>query len=684
MCRFLLVSLKIEAILGEVTIRQRRKKLEEMAGGNGLSDAYTTTLTRIKGQKGNKSVLGWKVLMWVLYSERPLEAEELCHALGVEIGSAELDLNNVPTLRALIASCLGLVTIEASSSRVRLVHFTLQEHLLSDSTLFHSPHSAIAEVCLTYLNFGSVRELSPTLPSAPPTMPFLDYASLYWGEHTRMAITQNVKTLALRILDRFDEHISAQLLLLRHHGYRRSCRDYKERRPMGFTGLHGASYLGVAGILADLFEMKEWDVNAMDGMGFTALTWAARQGCEEVVKILLGRQDVNPNQSENRYNETALKWAIINSHEGVVRMLLERKDVNLNPGDTGYGGKLLMLAVNGREEVANERIVKMFLEREDINSNTENWELSMALFVAVRNAQNEVVKMLLERDDIDPNKIAAAECGGTPLLLAVSQGYDEVVKTLLERDDIDPNKAATRDGETPLTMAAELGYEGVVKMLLERDDINPDESSSEHTWTALMIAADCGHAEIVKLLLEHKDVDPNQELGQRGLTPIFWAVKHGHDEVVKVLLEQEDVDLNKTDEDGQTPLWWAAKGGHAVVVKNLLERDDVNPNQADTQYGRTPLSWAAERGHAAVVKTLLGRDDVNPNQADTQYGRTPLFWASEQGYEEVVRILLERDDVNLNQVDTQYGRTPLWWAGWKGHHGVVKMLLERKMSELPY
>ena len=144
MGRFLLVSLKIDAILGEVTIRQRRKKLEEITQGNGLSDAYAATLSRLKAQKGHKSVLGLKVLMWVLFSERPLRAEELRHALGVEIGSGDLDPENVPALRTLVASCLGLVTVEAYSSTVRLVHFTLQEHLSSDLTLFHSPHSAIA------------------------------------------------------------------------------------------------------------------------------------------------------------------------------------------------------------------------------------------------------------------------------------------------------------------------------------------------------------------------------------------------------------------------------------------------------------------------------------------------------------------------------------------------------------
>jgi len=171
-CRFLLVSLNMDAILGEVTIRQRRKKLSKITQGGGLSDAYTTTLARLKAQKGHKSALGMKVLMWVMYSERPLLAQELCHALGVEIGSADLDPDNVPALRIVVASCLGLVTVEASSSIVRLVHFTLREHLSHDPTLFHSPHSTIAEVCLTYLNFGSIRNLSQLFTPPRQQLPF--------------------------------------------------------------------------------------------------------------------------------------------------------------------------------------------------------------------------------------------------------------------------------------------------------------------------------------------------------------------------------------------------------------------------------------------------------------------------------------------------------------------------------
>jgi len=199
--RFLLVVLHIDAILEEVTICRRRKKLEEVAQGNGLSDAYTASLARLRGQKGTKSLLGMKVLMWVLYSERLLRAEELCHALGVEIGSTHLDPDNIPALRTLLSSCQGLVTVEASSSTVRLVHFTLQEHLLSTPTLFHNPHSTIAEVCLTYLNFRCLWDLS-TPNSVPPRMPLQEYASCYWGTHTRRDMTENAKKLARSFLNR--------------------------------------------------------------------------------------------------------------------------------------------------------------------------------------------------------------------------------------------------------------------------------------------------------------------------------------------------------------------------------------------------------------------------------------------------------------------------------------------------
>jgi len=211
--RFLLVSLNIDAVLEEITIHQRRKKLDEMIQGNGLGGAYSATLERIKAQQGSKSRLSMEVLMWLSHSEQPLQTKELCDALGVEIGSTDRNSHNIPTIETLLGCALGLVTVEAFSHTARLVHFTLQEYLSNNVDLFPSAHSMIAEVCLTYLNFQSVRDLPLTFNwyGSPTTL--LGYASCYWGTHARKEITKSTSTLALKLLDRFDKHISSKITL---------------------------------------------------------------------------------------------------------------------------------------------------------------------------------------------------------------------------------------------------------------------------------------------------------------------------------------------------------------------------------------------------------------------------------------------------------------------------------------
>ena len=88
--RFLLVSLSMNAILAEATIRRRRQALLRVVGGLNLPDVYSTTLDRIRQQGGSKSRLGMEALMWISHSERPLGSQELCHALGVELGGRTL------------------------------------------------------------------------------------------------------------------------------------------------------------------------------------------------------------------------------------------------------------------------------------------------------------------------------------------------------------------------------------------------------------------------------------------------------------------------------------------------------------------------------------------------------------------------------------------------------------------
>ena len=79
-----------------------------MIQGNGLRGAYSATLERIKAQSGSRSRLGMEVLMWLSHSEKPLNTDELCDALGVEVWSTDLNSQNIPTIETLLGCSLGL------------------------------------------------------------------------------------------------------------------------------------------------------------------------------------------------------------------------------------------------------------------------------------------------------------------------------------------------------------------------------------------------------------------------------------------------------------------------------------------------------------------------------------------------------------------------------------------------
>ena len=152
-------------------------------------------------------------LMWVSHAERPLKADELCHALAVEIGSPDLNTDNVPSIGTLLACCQGLVTVDKEASTVRLIHFTLQEYLRCHPELFGKAHSIMAETCLSYLNSREIKALPTSpLPNLQDT-PFLEYSSLSWGVHAQKDLSDCTKLMALKLFDGYSNQASTKLLL---------------------------------------------------------------------------------------------------------------------------------------------------------------------------------------------------------------------------------------------------------------------------------------------------------------------------------------------------------------------------------------------------------------------------------------------------------------------------------------
>jgi len=573
----------------------------------GLRGAYDATIGRIKEQEGGRARLGMEALMWISHSERPLKVDEICHALAVEIGSADLNTGNVPSIRTVLGCCQGLAAVDEGPSTIRLIHFTLKEYLSRHADLFNRPHSKMAETCLTYLNFQAIKDLSTEVNPYQDLQgtPFLRYSSLYWGTHMRIELSNCSRSLALALLNQYDSHISS--VLLWSMGKKFSTHYSHFFKP--FSALHCVSYFGVAEVAIDLIRTRRWDVNHRDSAGRTPLMWAARFGHEAVVKLLLRRKDIRPDMPDTTYGRTALSWAAGSGHEGVVRLFLG--SLFINPGSMG------------RQRRAPE-VMSVLFGRKYVNPDRPDDDGRTALSWAACNGHSGVMKLLLGRKDVSPDR--PNKDGETPFLWAAKNGHSGAVKLLLERKDVSPDRPGNY-GQTPLSWAAWNGHDGVVKLLLEWKDITPDRSDNDGR-TPLSWAASNGNGGVVKLLLEREDVTPDR-VDNGGRAPFLWAAKNGHSGVVKLLLEREDVNPDRRDNSGKTPLMGAAEGGCDRVVELLLKREDVNPNRLDND-GRTPLSWAAKNGHNGVVKLLLEREDVNPDRPEN-YGQTPLMWLPRMG-----------------------------------------------------
>jgi len=468
--------------------------LKSIKDGAELGGAYGATLERIKAQDEEKARMAMAALTWVCHSERPLQVDELCYALAVEIGETDFDHENIPWMGTLLDCCQGLIAVDAEASTVRLIHYTVQEYLSTQSGLFSKPHSILAETCLTYLNSQQLKNLTPhSLPDNRST-PFLKYSSRYWGIHTNRDPSVNVRALALRLLDQYEDHISAVSLLeqVPHPGDIGGI----PTSPL-FSGLHCASFFGIVEFVTILLKDEGYKINQQDCTGSTPLAWAARNGHQGVVKILLEQSNVDPNFPD-AYDRTPLGCAAIQGHEGIVRLLLEGENVDPNRQDKDGHGPLGSAAICGHDGV-----VRLLLERADINPNCPGSYGRTPLGNAAIYGHEVVVKLLLERGDVDPNWV---DFGGlTPLEWAAFKGHEGVVKLFLERGDVDPNRP-DKNGLTPLWLSTVLGHEGVVKLLLEREDVDPDRSNIRGR-TPLSYAASMGHEGIAQLLGARKSVE---------------------------------------------------------------------------------------------------------------------------------------------------------------------------------
>jgi ankyrin repeat protein len=655
-----------------MTVKELKSALQNLQRGSDAYDsAYHAAMDRIFAQGKGSREKAQKILAWILCAYRPLSTYELLHALAVEPGDTEFDEDNMMETEQVLAICAGLVTIDEQSDNVRFIHYTTQDYLQRNQQVWlPKANVEIARTCIAYLSIDdfavgpcSSRE---DYDRRQKEFTLLNYATTYWGPHTNSLMGQGcipgasealTEAQALLLDTKCLSSASQALFMLNMWSYWGT--DVIELGK-GFSGCH---WLGRFGLLLLLEEWvsRQYDLDQYDFSGRTPLSWAAENGHEAVVKLLIGCDKVDVD-SKDKSGRTPLSWAAENGEEVVVKLLVETGKVDVDSKDNFGQTPLARAAAKGQEAVVT---LMVKTGKVDIDSKDEHGRTPLAR--AAENGQEAVVTLMVKTGKVDVD--SKDEHGRTPLARAAENGQEAVTKLLIGCDKVDVD-SKDKSGRTPLSWAAENGEEVVAKLLVETGKVDVD-SKDNFGQTPLARAAAKGQEAVVTLMVKTGKVDIDSK-DEHGRTPLARAAENGQEAVVKLLIGSDKVDVDSKNSYGQTPLSRAAWKGHEAIVKLLVStgKVDVDPKEGN---GRTPLSLAAWNGRDAVVKLLIRCDKVDVDSQDEQ-GRTPLSWAAVNGREAIVKSLIETGKVDVDFKDKS-GRTPLSWAAWNGYEAVVELLI---------
>jgi ankyrin repeat protein len=482
------------------------------------------------------------------------------------------------------------------------------------------------------------------------------------------------------------------------------------------NALPAASAKGKEEIIATLLA-KGADVNAQ-GRIFGNALYTATGG--DFMTILLengaGVATFIAHGNTNLECGAALLWAARNGHENVVKLLLEKG-----------------ADVNAKARLGKRALLRM---RFIIEPGSFNIECEMtALLWAARNGYESIVRLLLEnRADV-----AARTCSGeTALLSAALKGHEGVVRLLLEYGaDVSVKDIG---GRTALDLAASKGHVAVVRLLLEKElnvnmeakfEVKALQIDREHIrmleinggFFHLTVSRGGATLQIERLKMNcgffHLTIfggGATLQIKRLKMNGGFFhlTVDGGGATLLIESLEMNGGSFHSKARGGRAKLQIGslkmndgsfhskAIGGSATLQIGSLEmnggsfRPNAKGESATLQIGNLEMNGGSFRSKASVVQIRslkLNGGSVKPikrkathrageeevivlpeNQCvNTEGGLTALYLAAENGHEAVVQLFLEKG-ANVN---ARWGKlTALYLAAHNYHNAMVQLLVE--------
>lgn len=286
----------------------------------------------------------------------------------------------------------------------------------------------------------------------------------------------------------------------------------------GLTAFHRAVVNGAEDLVEALLEDETMLVE-LNGMGFTAMHYAAWRGHTELANFLISK-GANPDLPGNADGSTPLHFAFGNGETGLLKLLLDN-GANVSHKNH-YGVSTLHFAA----WAGNLEAVKVLLEKMG-NHNCLTLSGEGLVHYSATSGNVDLIRFVLGLGlDIE----SQTKFGNTPLHMAAMAGKTEATGFLLSQGA--NMHAAGYLGITALHLAVMGGNVEVIALLLDAGaEINHMDDDGN---TALHFAAAHATGEAVAgyLLFRGAKVDQTDKLGRRALD---FAVMNKHTEVVRLL-----------------------------------------------------------------------------------------------------------------------------------------------------
>jgi ankyrin repeat protein len=567
----------MDSICCVTTIKKLRKTLESLPCN--YEEAYKNTCDRILKQEHERQGLARHALRWVCNSRRPLDVNELQHAIASldnDPGYSEEDLE---TEKSILSSCLGVLLYSKTSQTVELVHSSSREFVLEYLDLHDEiTHITIGRACLRYMSSAEMAKgpcLSlEDLKTRLTKMPFLEHVTRYYGDHVKPVQDELIPDILAFLSNDNFRNSSWQLL---HFVFRidsQSAQDLMNSMPSRTFVLHVASYWGFSSVLQESLDAQPSRavLDYADSHGWTALHWAASNGHTHIVERLL---DAGAGiDSLDRGDWTPLFWGVVKGHQTIVSLLLERGANPFTVDGSGFT-PLHWSVLSGTEEITTillehgKKVGRSFTtEERSIPAKDLTVEEAKALQVP-KKFKNlfQLVTQMSNNAGFEQLAASFDRYGW--------KGYYDAGLDMQHFDKVwDRTKVVLSKGEGLwwAKLQKESPIDGVRKQLLTN-------------------AIQCEDFEMVKAILQ-LSLDLNKELSgdvvsERGAAYVHVAAYSGSAEIMQMLIDR-GLSLKATDKRGMSPLHYACRTGISRIVEMIL-RSGVDVDERAGKNEETPL-----------------------------------------------------------------------------------------------